>query len=252
MRAIFTLLACAVALAASLCQSSSPSSVDVTVPRANFRSLVVGVPAVVEVAVPPHRPGASSPATPDDTEPWCSVLAHVAGAVATARYEARVSFAGSPPRKYEIRVVQLVRSAAPGGGGGGAGQSRQLLDTERVQFTPSARAAAAAAAAAAPVVHDAPAFGFVATNEQGDEVVRARSVGDDVSVDEIGLCVRIADWGFASRSFHDAGTVRFVLTVDEMLLGALPRSAVPSVAVAVVLASLGLAALLPRLLAVLQ
>jgi hypothetical protein len=67
------------------------------------------------------------------------------------------------------------------------------------------------------------------------------------------LCIRIHRWDVPSTAFaqryppSQPMLVRFVVTVDEMLFGALPMSAVPSVVIAgffVVFAILGI---LPRI-----
>lgn len=334
----------AMAAAAAAQAQSLASSRQLRVPRRAIRSVAVNVPSIISLNVSnlyDRKKAATTGADDDDDEKGiiasCDLLAHISGIKPDKVYEARVSFAGSPPVQYELLIVSLKELSSsssmspvseeqqPTGkdkiGDRRSVQNRRLLDTERVQFLQKAAKSAGFQqqqqrqvgepllldetilrrarrfegedegtedmfAASKSEVKYALIEDFVsrfsvpvgawssggakeqkrAGEEEKDEdgsylisftVLEHEGGGgeeSDSSSTATALCVRVRSWGVPSLEFVAANSrdrysnVRFVITVDEMVFGALPMSAVPSVLMAAFLVCFALRAVLPRIL----
>jgi hypothetical protein len=324
-RVTFAAVLLVVLAAAGGARGREDSAVVALADESRFAPIAAGVPTIVDVPFrddcvaamrargTPDAPAAAAPtsATAGTGDRNCSALLVVSGLTAGRRYEARVSFAGSPPLRYEVEVVRLVRRSAASalaGGNRASGQSRVLLDTEREQFVVGPSSAFDGTPALRDFRHTVAAVGGAVRVAIVREHSRSRSAGggdaeagaaeasfqarsptanddeyavaaDGAANDAVAVCVRVFPFGvatvvddeFLAEAVGSAAggrggvapdkdavadlvfrrtcleRARFVVTVDEMLLGALPASALPSVLLAVVLAGVALAAAVPAM-----
>jgi hypothetical protein len=241
---IFLLLSCSVFSFAEI------SKISVSVPnkKENLGSIQVSHPTILEI------PFASSALLLESkSSAECSLLLHIRDAVPEAKYEARVSFAGSPPMKYDLSIVNLISVSISS-----SQQSRTLLDTERVQFETGKRSTKAKSSSSKEKEEESTSltslFSNMVSPDKKKIIFPISERNENEHLENIGLCIKFyKNFGVPSQEFYedtksDSYKVKFVVTVDRMLFGALPTSAIPSVFVAAAYAIGAIVFLLPRVL----
>ena len=184
--------------------------------KENLASVIVGEPTVFELPFKSSALSSEDFYSSKDSKlltpvEKCSLLLHIQDAQPNTKYEARVSFAGSPPAKYDLKIVNLVVAPTKDGddensSGVSKKQSRVLLDTERVQFTTNNNV----------VENDKTKKNTnnnhllknfqhaVSADKKSILLPIDDSASPSLSTNNLGLCVKILDsFGVPSQQFYD-------------------------------------------------